>query len=147
MARYKLPSDRQLKAIALKAANPQMSKREAVLQAGFSPATAHNATKNVFSKPLIQTWIENYRHTIERAGLTQERVAGKLNELLDASFDLRDKKTGAVIASVPNQKLQLETVKVYNEIFDVKGTESKPKEGLKRRVTLEEFEEGEVLQG
>jgi len=142
-----MPSDKQLKAIALRAANPKMSKRQAALQAGYSPSTAHNATRSIFSRPLVQSWIENYRIVVEKAGLTQERVARKLDELIDASYDLRDKKTGEVIATVPNQKLQLETVKVWHEIFDVKGTESKPNDGVKRRFTLEEFEEKETIQG
>jgi hypothetical protein len=139
--------------IALLAANPKMSKMQAALQAGYAHSTARNASKNVLDKPLVKTWLDNYRYTIEKAGLTQDRIASKLNELLDASNPiitmagpLIDKKTGKQVMR-PDRKIQLETVKVYHEIFGVKTNgESKNTEGLKRRMTLEEFEDKEGIQ-
>lgn len=146
----KQPSDRQLKAIAIRAANPTMSKKDAALQAGYPLSTARNATQNIFGRPLVQTWLEQYQYTIEKAGLTKKKVARKLNELLEASTPvitiagpLIDKETGKPVMR-PNHKLQLETIKVYNEIFGVTKQEPSSPDKLKRKITLEEYEEKEL---
>ena len=134
MRKHKMPSDRALKAIALYTTNEGMSKREAALQAGFSPTTAWNASKNIFDKPLVRTWLDNYKYVIEKAGLTQDRLANKLNELIDAQTDKGD----------PDYNIQLQTIKVYHEIFGLNKV-SAP-EGLKRRLTLDEFETKESIE-
>lgn len=99
-----------------------MSKRQAVLEAGFSPSTAHNATVNVFNKPIVQTWLDNYKYTLAKNKINPQRLASTLDKLLD------DK----------DSRIKLDTVRTLHDVFGVKD---KPIEGLKRRMTLEEFED------
>ena len=130
---HKMPSDRALKAIALKAANPTMSKRQAALEAGFSLTTAHNAAQNIFEKPLVQSWLDNYKYALNKNKVTPQRLASKLNTLLDATVTTK-------AGEVPDNRIQLETVKVIHDVFGVKAEQSP---NLKRRLTIDEYENKE----
>lgn len=154
MRKHKQPSAKQLKAIALLAANPRMTKTQAALEAGYKPSVARVATRAIFDKPLVKTWLDNYRYTLNQYNIHPQRLASKLDELLDASNPiitmagpLLDKEGKPVLR--PDRKIQLETVKVIHEVFDIKAKGEESGDGkLKRRMTIEEFEEQEqVIQG
>lgn len=144
--RHKKPSERQLKVVALLEANPEMTPTEAARLAGYAPNTVKNAGVNIIQKPLVKSLLDNYQYELTQHNINPARLATKMDELLESSFDLRDKRTGEVIASVPNHKIQLGAVKLLHEVYGVKA-DTKPAEGLKRRMVLEEFDEKEVLQG
>lgn len=136
---------KQMKAIALVSTDPLMGGQEAMIKAGYSKATARNAKQQLFNKPSVKPWLENYRDVIRKAGLTQFAVASKLNELLNAHDPIYNSK-GQLIAETPNYRIQLETIKVYHDIQSVKDQNTP--QGLTKRITLETFEEQEgILEG
>jgi phage terminase small subunit len=53
----------------------------AARDAGYSPATAHRASIDVFGKPVVQA---KFAEIMERAGITDELLAQRLREGLDA---------------------------------------------------------------
>ena len=147
MAKHKQPSEKQLKVVALLAANPTMKPVEAGRRAGYAESTLHNIKANILDKPLVQSWLENYQYTLNRYNVNPERLASKLDELLDAETPvitafgvLRDKETGQAITR-PDRKTQVEALKIIHEVFQVKASSNKNQEGLKKRLTLEEFED------
>ncbi len=149
--RHKKPSEKQLKVIALLEENPDLTPTEAGRLAGYSENTVKNMGKNVMQKPLVKSLLDNYQYELNQHGINPARMASKMNELLDASNPiitmagpLIDKETGEIVMR-PDRKIQLGTMKLLHDVYGVKP-DIKEKEGLKRRVTLEEFEEG-VIQG
>ncbi len=148
--KHKKPSEKQLKVIALLEANPDLTPTEAGRLAGYSENTVKNMGKNVMQKPLVKSLLDNYQYELNQHGINPARMASKMNELLDASNPIITMagplidKDGKIVMR-PDRKIQLGTMKLLHDVYDIKpGT--KEKEGLKRRVTLEEFEEG-IIQG
>lgn len=147
--KHKKPSEKQLKVVALLEANPDLSPTEAGRLAGYSENTVKNMGKNVMQKPLVKSLLDNYRYELTQHNINPARLASKMDELLDASNPiitlagpLKDADGKQVVR--PDRKTQLGAMKLLHDIYGVKP--DKENEGLKRRVTLEEFDEG-IIQG
>src|SRR6266702_1212873 len=145
--KHKKPSEKMLKVVALLEENPNMTPTEAGRKAGYAPNTVKNIGKNVMNKPLVKSILDNYRYELEKHGINPQRLAKKMDELLDASDPiitmtgvLRDKE-GNIITK-KDRKTQLVAMKLLHDVYQVNIKET---EGLKRRLTIEEFEEKEGI--
>ena len=147
--RHKKPSEKQLKVVALLEANPDLSPTEAARLAGYAENTVKNVGVNVMKKPLVQTLLDNYRYELRQHNINPARLAAKMDEWLDASDPiitiagpLRDKDGNVVMK--PDRKSQIAAGKLLHDVYGVKA-DPKESEGLKRRMTIEEYEEKEII--
>jgi hypothetical protein len=152
--KHKKPSDKQLKFLALIEENPLMPIPEAARLAGYAESTVHNVGRAVLNKPMVKSLLDNYRYELQNHGVNPARLAKKIDELLEASNPVYtkfgqpviDKQTGKQMMR-PDRKIQLGTVKLIHDVYGVKA-DPKESEGIKRRLTLEEFEDKEgVING
>ena len=144
---HKKPTTKQLKVLALLQENPRMTPTQAGRLAGYAPSTIRTMKRNVLSKPIVQSLLDNYRYQLSQHNINPERLAKKLDQLLDAKDVIVD-RNGVLTDEEGNtmykedRKAQVEAIKLLHEVYNVKAERT---EGLKRRMTLEEFEEKELL--
>lgn len=143
-----IPPERTLKAIELLANNPKMSYMEAGIQSGYSRSTSRNFKGNILDKPKVISWLEKYKIKLGKYNIDQDRLALKLDALLDAKRPISrisgKTKTGRIRYThemVDDHRTQLETVKIIHEIFGVSKQPVEVSQGLSRRMTLEEFDQ------
>ncbi len=132
--RNRRPTIRQIKALQL--INQGHSVRGAQIKAGYSLETANRSTE-FFKQKGVQKALESMRAHLDRAGVTQEKIAVKISEFIDAkkidhSHTEPDKE-------VPDYKTQVEGVKLADEMFQRSGDMSRKK----RELTITEFVMGE----
>lgn len=149
MKRDRKPTQKQITAIQL--INNGMSPRKAMLKAGYSKESAGHPTKRLLQSQGVQTLIDKFHFELKDQGITTAYLAKKYAEWLDATDvvtgafgPIKDKDTGEVITR-PNYRTQLEAGKMLKEIFNITPSK-KETEGLKKRVTFEEFVLGESSQ-
>ena len=111
----KQPSVRQIQAFHY--INQGMSKRAAMIKAGYSPSTANQAMRVIHTQSM-KAVTQSFADQLENEGLTTQYLAWKLKELVDAT-----KFVDGVI--VPDYKTQIEAMHQCIEIL--KNLENKRK--------------------
>lgn len=99
-----------------------MSKRQALLQAGYSISSSNQATR-VFDKKSMQNLLETYQGLFKEAGITPEFVVGKFSDWFNSE----------------NEEIQLKAFDRYEKIMGILGKENSTQPSFKRRLTIEEF--------
>jgi hypothetical protein len=146
--KHKQPSDKQAKFLALLEADPTRRPVDVAREVGYSENTIKNLKANVLNRPVVKSLLDNYRYQLEQNGINPQRLARKLDQLLDAKDPvvtviglLKDKEGNQIYRE--DRKTQLGAMKLLHDVYGV--TASKEEGKLKRRLTLEEFEEKEQL--
>lgn len=119
----KRPSIRQVK--ALHNLSQGMSKRQALIQAGYSVSSSNQAAR-VFDKKSMQNLLETYQGLFKEAGITPEFVVSKFSDWFNSE----------------NEEIQLKAFDRYEKIMGILGKEDSRRDGLKRRLTVEDFVNG-----
>lgn len=114
------PSIRQIKALQNLAQG--MSKRQAMIKAGYSLSTANQAAR-VFDKKSMKNLLETYKELFEKAGINPAYIVGKFSEWLNSE----------------NEEVQLKAYDRYEKIMGIVGKENQKTEGFKRTLTIQEF--------
>ena len=138
------PTIRQIK--ALQYINMGMSKRKAMIKAGYSHNVADEPTKKLINTPGVQLLLESMRNELVDQDLTVKYAAKKMKEWFEA------KKTHSSHTEpdreVPDYDVQLKAYDRWAKIVNV-GTE--PSQGkVKRQMTVTEFvlgNESEAIEG
>lgn len=115
-----------------------ISKRQAMLKAGYSPMSALNPKQNLMETQAIRSIIDKFHLQLKNEGITTEIVAKKYAEHLNAQKPIIDLKTGEVIAEVPDYKTQTEARKDLKDIFGLTPTKEDVK-NVSRTITLTEY--------
>ncbi len=137
---------------AVKFISDGMSVRGALIKAGYSIKTANLSTR-FFEKKGAKMALESQIAHLNRAGVTQEKLANKLAEFIDAGVTktvkgVEVKKNGKVRRTyreifLPDYKTQIEGVKLADGIFQRNNPTNQKK---KREMTITEFVMGEDAQ-
>lgn len=78
------PTELQRKATELLATNPKLSKRRAMIKAGYSKITASHPKQNLIEAPGTRTAIEEMKEKLVGRGITIDFMAEKYKEWLSA---------------------------------------------------------------
>lgn len=134
---------------ALQLINNGMSQAQAMIKAGYSKSSARHPKRLLMQRQGLKTIVDTFKIELEDRGITVAYLASKYKEWLDAEDVLTgafgpviDKATGQTIKK-PNYKTQLEAGKMLKDIFQL-IPKDKEAEGLKKRVTFEEFVMGDT---
>lgn len=122
------PTHKQLTAMRL--INQGMSAHKAMLTAGYSKNVASNPGNKLFKSNAILTMIDRMKLELERVDVTAPYLATKFKQWLEA-----ENKSG------PDYQTQLGAYDRLKDIYDLKPQQNHE---LKRKITLEEFVNGEV---
>ena len=126
---------------ALQYINQGMSKRQALLKAGYSNEVASHPTKLFMKTSGVKRMLNTMARELADEGLTVAYMVNKFKEWLEAekvtnSFTEPDKK-------VPDYKIQLDAYKEWKKIVDQHDAQHNPTVGqVKRRLTIDEFVTG-----
>ena len=126
------PSAKQLAAIHYH--NSGMSKRAAMIKAGYSGYTAGNPGK-MLSRPSTKLALEVLETEMDKQGVTIEKMARKMAEWIDAQ-----KIHGSMTEpdrEVPDYETQLKAYDRWAKIKKIDEDVNKPK--MKRQMTVTEF--------
>lgn len=104
---------------ALNYINQGLTKRQAMLKAGYSVGSADHPNNRLIKGKSVKGIIEEMQSELIKAGLTPEYMAGKLKEWSNSET-----------------RLQIESFSRWKEIMGLEHTKDK---GLKRRISVEEF--------
>lgn len=128
--RNRRPSPLQIKALQL--VQQGMSKRKAMLQAGYSLSSANNSQKLMRARG-VKNALESMRTYLEQEGINQERLAKKLNQFLEQKkIDHSHTEPDMLVDDTDTQRFAWDRAhKIVNP--------DTPPEGLKRKLTIEEF--------
>jgi hypothetical protein len=114
-----------------------MSRRAAMIKAGYSVTTATHSSTRFMNRPKIAAVLADIADELDNVGITKGFIAGKFKEWLNA-----EKIHGSLTEPdrvVPDYQTQL---KAFNEYKDLIKTEQANKglgSGVKRKLTVEEF--------
>ena len=120
--RHRTPTPKQIRALQL--INQGYSKRKAMLEAGYSKATANGKTHLVTRSRAAMEVFESMKGALSSSKLNGEYMARKFEKWLEAQKDDKD-----------DYKTQIAAFKEFKDIVKPAETES----GLKRKITFEEF--------
>lgn len=135
----KKPTIKQVK--ALQYMSQGMSKRQALLKAGYSLEVASHPGRGFMKSDGVKHIGRTMYMQLAQAGVTSEFMIEKFKQWLNAtkttnSFTEPDKQ-------VPDYKTQLEAYKEWKKIVDQHDAETSPVNGqIKRRLTIDEFVTG-----
>src|SRR3990167_504093 len=132
--RNRRPTVRQIKAV--KFISDGMSVRGALKKAGYSPGV-YEASTAFFKHKGAKIALESQIAHLNRAGITQEKLANKLAEFIDAT-KIDHSHTGPD-KEVPDYYTQIQGVKLADEMFQRSGQQGTKK----REMTITEFITGE----
>lgn len=122
----KKPSIRQIKAFSF--INSGMSKRQAMIKAGYSLATANQA-KRVMDTESMHGLIENFQEELANVGLDIDFWVAKMKEWANATKIVGGRE-------FPDYQTQIKCFEFWKSIIrEIENGEVKPK----RMLTLEEF--------
>ena len=115
-----------------------MNMTQAMTKAGYSGTVAKRG-RVFFQQKGVQTYLKGLREYVTEAGLTNQKMAEKFKEWIDAekvvtSHTEPDK-------SVPDYETQLKTFDRWKDLMEM-GEGGNPK--IKRRLTVEEFVNDEL---
>lgn len=135
----KKPTLKQIQ--ALQYMNQGMSKRQAMLKAGYALDTAGHPTRTLMKTDGVKMIGRTMYMELAQAGITSEFMIEKFREWLNAtkttnSFTEPDK-------SVPDYAIQLKAYQEWKKIVDQHEIETNPTGNkLKRTLTISEFVTG-----
>lgn len=116
---------------ALQYINQGMSKRAAMIKAGYSKSSAINPGKVLMNKKGVKNILISMAGELNDAGLTTEYMVAKFKEWLEAEKSSESGKS-------PDYEIQLKAYKEWKKVMDEQaGDTLKP--GVKRKLTIEEF--------
>lgn len=135
----KKPTLKQIQ--ALQYINQGMSKRQAMLKAGYALDTAGHPDRTLMKADGVKMIGRSMYMELAQAGITSEFMIEKFKEWLNAtkstnSFTEPDK-------SVPDYAIQMKAYQEWKKIVDMYDAENNPKNGqIKRTLTISEFVTG-----
>ncbi|MCR4307657.1 MAG: terminase small subunit [Candidatus Berkelbacteria bacterium] len=107
------------------------SSRQAALDAGYSINTAINATTDILASPAVQdVWLK----TLEMAGITEDAIAKKIKEGLDAH---KIHGTDSDFIEVPDFSTRHKYVETSLEQLGRKNKDSVPQFAFFQKITVE----------
>lgn len=141
---HKKASSKQITALTL--INQGMSKRQAMLKAGYAPSVA-NTPKVLMESQAVTSILDQFHLQLKDEGLTTTYLAKKFMEWVDAGTYVFDKQGNLMIdpttkeaIRINDYKTQIKAGEMLKQTYGLDPTQHKAKdEGLTRRVTLEEF--------
>ena len=145
--RYRRPPTlKQIK--ALQYMNQGMSKRQALIKAGYSESVYSHPQKAFMQKKGVRQIIDTMVGELNDAGLTTAYMVNKFKEWMESQQSVVT-KGGQVIEIGPDHQLQLAAYREWKKIIDQEKGDN-PNGKVKRKMTIEEFvtgEEQEVING
>ena len=130
--------------MALQLINQGLSPRQAMIKAGYSTNVANNPRKYLFNSQAITNIVDKMQLELKDVNITTSYLAKKLAEWMEATTTKGFKigKDGFEQVMEPDYKTQ---IAAYDRVKDIYGItpQKKDTEGLKRRMTLEEFITGD----
>lgn len=126
------------------ATNKPYSKRKAMLKAGYSERVAANP-KKLMQSQAVTNLVEKFHLELRDEGVTTAYLAKKFKNALDAKkkillkigVDDNNKPIFDLIQE-DDMNIQLQAMKMLKEVYGLQPSPKEP-EGVKRRITLEEF--------
>lgn len=122
--------------LALKYINQGMSKRQAMIKAGYSPSTAENPKMKLFAKSGTQRLIDTLKSEMVNQGLMPNYVAGKFKQWFEAK-KIDHSHTGPD-KEVDDYDTQLKAFEKWEKVMGIEETDPK----VRRKLTIEEFIQG-----
>jgi phage terminase small subunit len=93
------------------------SQQEAAIRAGYSKRSAHSIATEILRKPAIQ---ETYCAILEKAGLSDEYIAGKHKEIVDATKPVSlmhaDDPTRQTTIDIPDHMSRAKGIDMYYKV-------------------------------
>ena len=113
------------------------SQRQAALKAGYSKHMAQSVM-NIRKSPKVALMLDTMREEMLKQGLTAQKMATKMTEWMDAEQE-RVTKDGQIVKT-KDYKTQ---ISAYDRWKDIMQPKEAPKTGSGKKITLEEWVEGE----
>lgn len=130
----KQPTLKQIK--ALQYMNQGMTKRSAMLKAGYSVAAANHPKQALMEKKSVRKILRGMADELQDVGLTQAYMANKVAEFMEAS-KIHSSPTEPD-REVPDYQTQVRGYNIWKDAMEkAEGGESEGK--VKRKLTIEEF--------
>lgn len=124
---------------ALNYINQGMSKRQAMIRAGYSVSTARYPKGNLMVSNGAKQTMESLKEELINKGLTVEYMAGKIKEWIDAKKIITS-HTGPDF-EFPDWEVQIKGFKEYGKIMGFDSSQDEIAK-VKRKMTITEFVEG-----
>jgi len=134
--RNRTPSLKQIKALQL--INQGYSKHRAMLEAGYSEGSSRHPKVNLMNSKAVASVLESMKSELVDSGLTGKYMAKKFQEWLEAKKIVTSPTEEDKV--LPDYDVQ---IKAYDRWEKRMGEPSGGGNGLKRKVTFEEFVTGE----
>ena len=135
------PTLKQIK--ALQFMNQGMSKRQALLKAGYSSEVASHPSKHFMKKKGVQSMLNTMAVELADAGLTTSYMVNKFKEWMEAQKV--EHSPVAPDRDVPDYSVQMRAYTEWKKILDSENSANNPDGNqVRRRLTIEEFVNGEV---
>lgn len=137
--RWYVPTKKQV--LAMNYRLNGMSRKKAVLKAGYSPKYTGNRMAKRIDQLIEITMGDELKKRLEQRGLTLDKYADKFKEWLDAQATITTKSGETVVT--PDYNTQ---IKAYDRIAEIVGINDKPivgQGGIARKITMEEYTFGE----
>ena len=138
------PTTRQI--LLLKYVNSGMTKKAAMLKAGYSLQSADHGSTAVMKTRRMQAALAYLKNELVDAGLTTQYMAGKIKEWVDAKREMpeiidRDDKGRPVYdyVKVPDYDTQIKGYDRWEKQMGLSEAGNQPTGPLKRKLTIEEF--------
>lgn len=138
------PTLKQIK--ALQYINMGMSKRQALLKAGYSIEVAGHPGRAFIHKTGVKKMLNSMAMELADEGLTTQYMVNKFKEWMEAQKV--EHSPVAPDKEVPDYQVQLKAYGEWKKIVDQHQAENNPANGqLKRRLTIDEFVTGKEKGG
>jgi len=121
-----MATDKQKSVFALKVNNPALSYRKAMRAVGYSNDVSDDPGNNLIKTKGWQELINSYRDLLGSKGIDQDRIASKMNMLLDA----RDPKGN------PVYDIQLKTANVLREDLGISKSKQEDNNSIQTQNNL-----------
>lgn len=129
------PTLKQIRALQYR--NQGMSKRAAMMKAGYSKGAYNNPGAVLMKSRGVKQIINSMAGDLEDAGLTAEFMSLKFQEWISAT-KVHSSPTGPD-RDVPDYQTQLRAYKAWKDIIDAERGTGDDKGKVKRKLTIEEF--------
>ncbi len=131
LGRNKKPTIKQVR--ALQYISQGMSKRQAMIKAGYSKSSADAPGQMLMKREGTKQLLDSFKLDLIRAGLTGEHWANKIFEWSEAT-KIDHSSTGPDL-DVPDYDTQIKGFDRWHKVMAPEGQTS----GVKRKLTIEEF--------
>lgn len=122
------PTKLQKKTLEILKENPDMPLSKAMISAGYAEKSAVNPKQNFVESRGLTVALEEWRETLRGRGITEEKLAEKQAEWLDAKKVVSARITGKDADSrtddfieVPDYQIQIKAGEMIREDFGIKG--------------------------